>query len=96
MEEMGEKETSTQLGPLERANLNHWTQYRMMEKFLEPSTSVCFTSLPIIKSRRMRFAYRPLLIGFLLGSLFYSEQGGDMFLRNIGLLPNYTVTNRRP
>jgi hypothetical protein len=32
---------------------------------------------------------------FSLGSLFDSEQGGDTFLRNIGLFPNYSGTNRR-
>jgi hypothetical protein len=47
---VGEK-TGTQLGPLERANLNHWTrtetscspEYQMMEKVQKPSNSLCYT-----------------------------------------------------
>jgi hypothetical protein len=32
--------------------------------------------------------------GFLLGLLIYFEDGGDMFLRNIGLPPNYASLKR--
>jgi hypothetical protein len=35
--------------------------------------------------------YAPASAGFLLGSLFYPEDGGDMFTRNNGFSPNYTV-----
>jgi hypothetical protein len=32
------------------------------------------------------------IIGFLLGLLFYPEDGGNMFLRNVGSLsPDYTA-----
>jgi hypothetical protein len=35
--------------------------------------------------------------GFLLGLLFNAEDGGDMFLRNVGLSPNYKALQpRRP
>jgi hypothetical protein len=30
---------------------------------------------------------------FLLGLIFYLEDGGDMFLRKIGLSPNYMALN---
>jgi hypothetical protein len=39
-----------------------------------------------------RFACCLLHAGFLLGLLFYPEDGGDMFLRNVGRLSaNYTA-----
>jgi hypothetical protein len=30
-------------------------------------------------------------LGLLLGLLFGPEDGGDIFLQNIGLIPNYTA-----
>jgi hypothetical protein len=35
-----------------------------------------------------------IILLFMLGSLFYPEDGGRMFLRNIGkLLPDYTASH---
>jgi hypothetical protein len=33
--------------------------------------------------------------GYLLGLLFYPEDGSDMLLRNVGLPPNYTPLQPR-
>jgi hypothetical protein len=30
-------------------------------------------------------------VGFLLGLLFYPEDGGDIFFRKVALSPNYTA-----
>jgi hypothetical protein len=35
----------------------------------------------------------PASVGFLLGSFFDPEYGGDMFLRNVGLSPNHMMLN---
>jgi hypothetical protein len=36
------RETRTLSGPLERANLNHWTEYRTMDEFQKPGNSECY------------------------------------------------------
>jgi hypothetical protein len=40
--------------------------------------------------RRVRNLSLPPSVGFLLGLLLYNDDGGDMFLRNVGLSP-YTA-----
>jgi hypothetical protein len=37
----------------------------------------------------------PASVGFLLGLLSDFEEGGNIFLRNTGLYPNYTASRRR-
>jgi hypothetical protein len=37
----------------------------------------------------------PVSAGFLLALMFDPENGGNMFLRNVDLFPNYTVLQSR-
>jgi hypothetical protein len=37
-------------------------------------------------------AYRPASVGFFLFLVFDTENRSDMFLRNVGLSPNYTAS----
>jgi hypothetical protein len=37
-------------------------------------------------------SWPPIYTGFLCGLLFDLEDGGEMFLRNVGLSPNYAAS----
>jgi hypothetical protein len=94
---VGEK-TPTQLGPLERANLNYWTSFRNVvifgiqddgkipEKFCEFCTT--YTIVKILSS----LLTHCLLHAFFFDLLFNPEVGGDTFLPNFGELSTHYTT----
>jgi hypothetical protein len=43
------------------------------------------------KSQQKMLNFPPATTGLLSGLLFDSEEGGDVFLRNVGLSPEYTL-----
>jgi hypothetical protein len=47
-------------------------------------------SKPRKKPAEAELSLQPNSANYLHGLLFYPEDGGDMFLRNVGHLPNYT------
>jgi hypothetical protein len=44
-----------------------------------------------MRNRNAQLSLLPASAGFLLSLLFDSEDGSDMFLRNVGLSPDYTA-----
>jgi hypothetical protein len=50
-----------------------------------------FIYFPFLKSSYFRRVQLPASTGFLFGLLFGLEYGSDIFLRNVGVSPNYTV-----
>jgi hypothetical protein len=49
----------------------------------------CFPEVLDKPSKTSRSKWQAKLTGFLLGLLFDPKDGGDTFLRNVGLSPNY-------
>jgi hypothetical protein len=47
----------------------------------------------LCRSERAQLSLPPVSASFLLGLLFYPEDGDDMVLQNIGSSPNYMALN---